>query len=405
MRIWTVLRRGLAARAARTAATGIAVAAAVAFLAGSYVLTDTIDASVQRSATDATSGIPVIVTDTRGFGGSGLFGAPTLPPDLVDRIRQIPGVAAAEGVAEGYAMPLDGHGQAVSTLTGIGLSIPADPRMRMLRLATGAWPADPGQIVIDAHTAASLHLRPGDTLRVALTAGARTFTVAGTTTFGGADDIAGLSVVGFTSGAAPGLLGSAGSFAAIEAVPAAGLDPAVLQNRIDHSVGGDYTVRTGAQQAGQLIDAAGGVATLIGTFLRVFAVIALLVAALLIANTFTITVAQRTHELALLRCVGAARNQTARLILTEALLVGAAGGLVGLPGGIGLAAALKAVLGAFGLPLPDGAPVVAAHTVVAALVVGIGVTAAAAGGAAVRASRSRPLTALAAVDTTADAPR
>lgn len=405
MRIWTVLRRGLAARTARTAATGTAVAAAVAFLAGSYVLTDTIDAGVQRSATQATSGIPVIVTDTRGFGRSGLFGAPTLPPSLVDRIRQIPGVAAAEGVTEGYAMPLNNHGRPASALTGIGLSIPADPRLRLLQLDTGTWPADPGQIVIDTRTASNLHLKPGDTLRVALTAGARPFTVSGTTTFGGSDDIAGLSVVGFTADAAAGLLGAAGSYAAVEATPAPGLDPTALQHRIDHAVGGDYTVRTGAQQAGQLIDAASGVATLIGTFLRAFAVISLLVAALLIANTFTITVAQRTRELALLRCIGAARNQTARLILTESALIGTVGGIIGLPGGIGLAVALEAILGAFGLPLPSGSPVVAAHTVVAALAVGIGVTTAASGGAAIRASRSRPLTALAAVDTTADAPR
>lgn len=405
MRIWTVLRRGLAARTARTAATGVAVAAAVAFLAGSYVLTDTIDAGVQRSATQATSGVPVIVTDTRGFGNSGLFGAPTLPPGLVDRIRQIPGVGAAEGVTEGYAMPLNGHGRPTSTLTGIGLSIPADPRLRMLQLVTGTWPAGPGQVVVDTRTASNLHLKPGDTLRVALASGVRSFAVSGTTTFGGADDVVGLSVVGFTPSAAAGLLGSTGSYAAVEAAPAPGVDSAALQDRVENAVGGDYTVRTGAQQAGQLIDAAGGVASLIGTFLRAFAVIALFVSALLIANTFTITVAQRTRELALLRCIGAARNQTARLILAEAVLVGAVGGIVGLPGGIGLAVALEAVLGAFGLPLPGGSPVVAAHTIVAALAVGIGVTAGAAGGAAARASRSRPLTALTTADTTADAPR
>ena len=101
MRIVTVLRRGIAARKARGIATAGAVAAAAAFLASSYILTDTINAGVKQQADAATAGVSAVVTDARGFGGSVLTGAPTLPASLVDRVRAVPGVLAAEGRGAG----------------------------------------------------------------------------------------------------------------------------------------------------------------------------------------------------------------------------------------------------------------------------------------------------------------
>lgn len=397
MRTLTVLKRGIAARKARNLATAGAVAAAVAFLASSYILTDTINGGIKQQADAATAGVSAVVTDARGFGGSVLTGAPTLPAALVDRVRAVPGVVAADGVVEGYAMPLDRSGHPTSALGGLGLSIPADPRLRLVNLQTGSWPQGPDDVVVDAGTAGDLHLVPGSTLRVALSRGVQSFTVTGTVGFGGAQNIAGLSVIGFEQTAAPALLGSGNTIAAVEAVGAAGVDPAVLQARIAKVVGGDYTVRTGAQQAAQLVSQVGTVTSTIGAVLQVFAVVSVVVAALLIANIFAVTVAQRTRELALLRCVGAGRLQLARLVLTEASLTGLAGAVAGLPLGLAVTLGLRWGFGHFGLPLPAGPTVVAARTVVLCFVVGPGISVLAAASAARRASRSRPLAALAAV--------
>ncbi|MEY9929278.1 putative ABC transport system permease protein [Catenulispora sp. GP43] len=401
MRILTVLGRGIAARKARGLATAGAVAAAAAFLASSYILTDTIDAGMKQQADSATAGVSAVVTDARGFGGSVLTGAPTLPASLVDRVRAVPGVVAADGVVEGYAMPLDREGHTTSSLGGIGLSIPADPRLRLVTLLTGRWPQGPDEVVVDADTAGSLHVASGATLRVALSSGVRSFTVAGTVGFGGAQNVAGLSVVGFDPAAASALLGSGNTVAAVEAVGAAGVDPAVLRARITKAVGGDYTVRTGAQQAAQLVSQVGTVTATIGAVLQVFAVVSVVVAALLIANIFAVTVAQRTRELALLRCVGAGRCQLARLVLAEASLIGLAGAAVGLPLGLAVTTGLRWGFDHFGLPLPAGPTVVAARTVILCFVVGPGISVLAAASAARRASRSRPLAALSAV-TSAD---
>ncbi|WP_194892337.1 FtsX-like permease family protein [Catenulispora pinisilvae] len=399
MRIVTVLRRGVAARKARGSATAGAVAAAVAFLASSYILTDTVNAGIKQQADAATAGVSAVVTDARGFGGSVLTGAPTLPVSLVSKVRAVPGVVAAEGIVEGYAMPLDQHGHPTSGLGGLGLSIPADPRLRLVNLQSGSWPQGPDEAVVDAGTAQSLHLAAGSTLHVALAGGVRAFSVTGTVGFGGAQNIAGLSVVGFDQATAGTVLGSGDTVAAVEAVGAGGIDPTVLQARITEAVGGDYTVRTGAQQAAQLVTQVGSVTSTIGAVLQVFAVVSVVVAALLIANIFAVTVAQRTRELALLRCVGAGRLQLARLVLAEASLTGLVGALVGLPIGLAVTVGLRWGFDHFGLPLPAGPTVIAARTVVLCFVVGPGISIVAAASAARRASRSRPLAALSAVAT------
>src|SRR5258708_10084769 len=128
----------------------------------------------------------------------------------------------------------------------------------------------------------------------------------------------------------------------IEAAGSTGVSSASLARRIRDALGSGYTVRTGAEQASHLAGAVRGAVSVVGAAVGVFAVIALIVAGLLIANIFTITVAQRARELALLRCVGASRVQAARLVLAEAAVIGLAGGITGLFGGVGLAAVLRA---------------------------------------------------------------
>lgn len=401
--IFLVLRRGIAARRARTLVVCLAVAAAVALLSSTYVLTDTINASVQNSAATESGGPSAVVTDANSASRTLLGGLPVLPASLVSRVRQVPGVAAAQGMAVGYATPLDSHGHAISSSASLGVSVPADSRLRVLTLRSGRWPQGAGQVVVDATTAGKLGLRTGSALRVALPGGSRMFTVTGIAGFGSAASLAGATIIGFAPSAAAGLLGTGGNFAAIEVAGSPGLSTTDLAAHIKAAIGGRYTVRTSAQQADQLASTIASYSNVIGTLLRVFAIIALLVAALLIASTFTITVAQRTRELALLRCVGAGRGQTAWLVLGEGAMAGLLGGISGLFGGIGLAVGLRSILASAGLPLPATAPVVSPQTVVVSLVVGVGVTVVAAFVAALRASRSRPLAALTGTETAASA--
>ncbi|MGW0901465.1 FtsX-like permease family protein, partial [Streptomyces goshikiensis] len=131
-----------------------------------------------------------------------------------------------------------------------------------------------------------------------------------------------------------------------------------------------------------------------GTMLLVFAGISLFVGIFLIYNTFTMLVTQRTKELALLRAVGANRGQVMRSVLAEALVVGAVSAVVGLISGIGLAVAMRSVIGSFGAKLPGGDIVIAPGTIVAALVIGILVTTIAAVLPAWRTGRIAPVAAM-----------
>lgn len=373
-------------------ATGLAIAAAVAFLAATFVLTDTTNAAVRHAA--GAGGASVVVTDDSGLGGNPLAGASTLPAGLVTQIQHIPGVAAAEGLVAAPVVPLNQAGHPLGALAAIGLSIPTDPRLQILTLRQGSWPTGADRVVLDTSTAAALGIGPGGTARIGLPGGVRSFTVTGTIGYGSAANLGGIAILGFPAAAAPTLLGTGGGYAAVEVAATPDLAPASLADRIRSVIGPRHSVRTVAQQSAQLAATLTAQVGVIGTILSVFAGVAIVVGALLIATTFTVTIAGRTQQLALLRCVGASRSQVAGLVLAEAGLLGLAGSILGLAGGVGLAAALRAVLGALGLPVPAAAPQILPHTILASLGVGVGVSALAALTAAVRAARTRPLAAL-----------
>src|SRR3712207_2651610 len=132
----------------------------------------------------------------------------------------------------------------------------------------------------------------------------------------------------------------------------------------------------------------------IQTFLLVFAAVSLVVGVFLIINTFSILVAQRSRELALLRAMGASRRQVNRSVLLEAVAVGIIGSTVGLGAGYLLALGLRFVFGLFGLDLSRAEFPVEWSTVVAAYAVGIVVTVIAGYLPARRAARVAPVAAL-----------
>ena len=175
----------------------------------------------------------------------------------------------------------------------------------------------------------------------------------------------------------------------IAAVPGTG--PADLRAQLGPVLPVGADVRTGEETAR---DAATGEAASLTGVLLVFGAIAVLVAGLVIANTFAVLLAQRTRELALLRCVGATRAQVGRGVLLEAFVVGLLASAVGVAAGVGLAAATTALVGRVDSPVPLGTVVVPTSAVLVGLVVGTLVTVLSALAPARAATRVAPLAAL-----------
>jgi putative ABC transport system permease protein len=222
----------------------------------------------------------------------------------------------------------------------------------------------------------------------------RSFTVTGIVTFGSADNLAGATLAGFDLPTAQALFNTRGEANTINVLAKPGADHIRLQRAIARILPAGVEVVSGQTVAGELSSAVSNALSFLSTALLVFALIALFVGAFTIFNTFSITVGQRTRELALLRMVGASRRQVFRSVLGEAVLVGLAASVIGLGLGVLAALALKALLGAFGITLPSAPLVFEVRTVVVAVAVGVGVTVISAIGPARRAVRIAPVTAL-----------
>ena len=173
-----------------------------------------------------------------------------------------------------------------------------------------------------------------------------------------------------------------------------GEDPDTVKAAIAKTLGRDFLVRTGKeaaeQQAQDLSDALG----FIRIALLIFAGVALLVGGFLIFNTFTVTVAQRTKEFALLRVLGASRGQVLRSVLIETFAVGLFASILGVLAGLVVAPALAALMRAGGIDLGTTGIVVAPTTVIIGLVIGLVATMVSGFVPALRATRVEPVTAM-----------
>ncbi len=133
-------------------------------------------------------------------------------------------------------------------------------------------------------------------------------------------------------------------------------------------------VRTGQAEAQQATKDTNGFLSIIQDFLLAFAGVALFVGIFVIANTLSITIAQRTRELATLRTLGATRRQVLSSVLVEAFVIGLLASVTGLFAGLGLAKGLNSVFVSFGIDLPQAGTVFATRTIVVSLVVGVFIT-------------------------------
>ena len=386
--------RGLFARKLRTALTALAVVLGVAFVAGTFVFTDTIDASFKDLFQRASKGVDVSVKARQAvdddFNELQPFDAPVL-----DRVRAVDGVAAAEGSVEATATLFDRDGEAIGAQAGPALLFSSrSGRFDPLEYEDGGPPASAGEVVIDLATAERNDFAVGDRVRLASRAPAKVYEISGLATLGDTKSLGGASFADLTLAEAQRVSNREGKLDEVVVAADAGVSPQALKRRVAAVAGPAFQVRTGQEDADQQAADIGEQLGFITTALLVFAGVAVLVGGFLIFNTFSITVAQRSREFALLRTLGASRRQVLGAVLLEAALIGLVASVLGVLAGVVLARGLAALLAGFGLDLPTTETVIAPGTVIAGLVVGMLATIASGVIPARRATQVEPVAAM-----------
>ncbi|HEX4492772.1 MAG TPA: FtsX-like permease family protein [Acidimicrobiia bacterium] len=384
--------------------TAIAVVLGVAFMAGTLVLTDTIKQSYDNVAVNVYKSTDAVVRSDRHLknaNGDEVRG--TIDASLLATVRAAKGVQAAEPQQLGIAVVVAHDGKLLDANPNrsipVAIAWQQQPKLNPMELVSGHAPRAPDEIVIDRASWKRGHYRLGETVRVLSQAGSQQYRLAGVATYGGADSAAGAQVVAFAPQTAARVLGTAGRYDAIQVVAAPGVSQHTVVANIEAALHAstnarDTEVITGAAATKAARDASDASLGFINVFLMSFAVVALFVGSFVIYNTFTITVAQRTKETALLRAIGARRKQVTRSVRLEALFTGVFASAVGVVAGIAMANGLRLVLKAFGLELPHAGLVVQPRTVVISMIVGVVVTVVAAFLPARKAAKVAPIEAL-----------
>lgn len=390
--------KGLLAHKLRLALTALSVVLGVAFVSGTFVLTDTINHTFDKLFHEVTAGVDVSVRAKSGFGSGGGVDVSrdTIPESLLATVRATPGVRVAEGSVGGLAQLVDPKGKAITT-TGaptLGFNWTTEPSMSPLRLRTGRPPQREGEVVVDVKTAKDHKLKVGDNVRVIFRTGTAPFTIVGLTGFGAADNLAGATISAFELRTAQQHFGKTGVFDTIDAAKTDDVTAIELRQGIQQALPPTVEAVTSDQVAKEGADSIKKFTGIFSTALLAFAGISLFVGAFIIFNTFSILVAQRTRELGLLRALGASRRQVMGSVLAEALFMGVVSSAVGLAVGVGFAVGLQKLLEAFGLNLPTSTTQFLPRTVIASVIVGVGVTLAAAISPGRRAGRVSPMAAL-----------
>jgi putative ABC transport system permease protein len=385
--------RGFSSHKFRVILTTISVALGVALMAGTYILTDTINASYSKLVGSAYAGESVVITPGAPLGDSNSAQISPLSAAMLAKVKQVPGVSQAAGAIITNATILNGHGHALGS-AGFSYVASTEPSpFEVLDAVHGHLPTGPGEADVDLVTANTNQLHLGDEIKVAGAGPVRAYKLVGTVRFAGSSSFAGASVAVLTLPQAQSMAGEADRYSQID-VAATGVTPSELSHRLASVLPGDVAVRTSSQQVAKSVsDFANGIG-FIKTFLLVFAYIALFVGGFIILNTFSVTVAQRTRETGLLRAMGASRRQVLWSVIFESALIGLAGAVTGVGLGMALAPGLDAVFKAFGATLPDNGVVLEARTIIVSLLVGLVVSVVAGLAPALRATRISPLAAL-----------
>jgi putative ABC transport system permease protein len=390
---------GLRAHRARLLLTTLAIVLGTGFVAGTMTYGDTARAALFDEFASSARGVDVAVRAT---------GEHRVPVATLSTVESVPGVRYADARMSGTVPMLARDGRLISNfgVPGRGVDVTPHADLRPYTVRTGRLPRTDGEAALDTRTAAHEHYRAGDTVTVLDHRQRRhTLRLTGTVTIATGGGNAELSTVVTTAATLARLTGTTG-YESVVAAADPGVGEAAITARVRAAVRGPHlTVTSGTALRTELADAAISQVQIFLTGLLLFGVIALVVSAFVIHNTFTILLAQRQRELALLRLVGAARRQVFASVLGESAVLGLVASAGGVGVGLLLAYGMAAGMRALGVTLPAHPLVVSPTTVVAGLSVGVVVTAGSALLPAIGATRVAPMAALRAPDTAPGARR
>jgi ABC-type antimicrobial peptide transport system permease subunit len=371
--------RGILSRKLRTALTAIAIVLGVAMISGTFVLTDSIDQAFDRIFTDIRKGSSAVISGKSAFdvGDQTGVAAPELDESLLPKVRELPDVAQAEGSVDSDATQFigdDGKAVVFGGAPNLGFSIAnGDSTFNPLTLIEGVWPKA-NEVVVDKETASKEDFEVGQTVGVQAEGPVQRMRVSGIVQFSSGLTIGGATLAGFDLPTAQRLFKKVGQLdeIAVAAKPDVPDDQLIAQ--IQEILPPNAQVLTGQEQAASDASDTNEFISFLRTFLLAFGGIALFVGSFVIANSLSITIAQRTREFATLRTIGATNRQVLGSVIVEALVVGIVASSVGLFLGLLLAKGLFELFDAVGFTLPNTGLVFEPRTVVIALAAGILVT-------------------------------
>jgi putative ABC transport system permease protein len=387
--------RNLWERKLRAALTSLAIVLGVMMVAGTYVLTDTIDRSFERIFTESNEGVDAVVNRAEAI-DSEQIQPPPFSDQVLDRVRGVDGVAAAAGGISDPQVSIvgaDGETLGGNGAPSLGFSVLPE-RFDPLTYVEGGRPAADDEVVIDKASADDEGFEVGDDVRIAGKEAARSYTLVGIATLGDVDSFGGATLAELTLPEAQRVTGKQGQLDQISVAAEEGTSPEQLAANLTAALPKSLQAETGAENVETQREDVGEFIGFLKTALLIFAGVALFVAAFLIFNTFSITVAQRTREFAMLRALGASRRQILVSVVIEAFVIGLAAAAVGVLAGIGIAPAIRSLLDALGVDLPSTGSVIESRTVIVGLALGTGLTVLAALAPALRATRVAPVTGL-----------
>jgi putative ABC transport system permease protein len=390
--------KSLWARKVRAMATILAVVIGVAFVAGTYILTDTTFAAFDEIFSDSLKGTSVVV-NAKDVVEQESGETPTISAALLPKVKKVAGVRMAAGAIFTPGGFFDAQGKAIgSKFAPKFISSTLPPGLESLTYLKGHRPRGPTEASIDQSAAEEAGIGIGDKIELASVQRATTFRLVGLTRLGNAS-FGGASIAQVTLPVAQRLTGKVGRFDQISVAAEPGVSPGVLKQRVAEAMPASARVETAEENANRSSERIRDNLGFLRTALLVFAFVALFVGAFLIFNTFSITVAQRTTEFGMLRTLGASRGQILTSVVLEALLIGLLGALLGLAFGFAIAKGLNALFIAIGIDLPTTSLVLKDRTVIAALGIGIGITLVSSLVPALRSTRVPPIAALQALET------
>jgi putative ABC transport system permease protein len=396
--VTTFALKALLGRKLRTLLTGLAIVLGVATITGTFVLTDSISKAFDSIFTSIYRGTDAVITGETAFDVSEETGVeiPSFDESLLAEVRALPEVDAAVGGVGGEAQLIDDDGDVIQFggAPNIGFSVdPTLARFNSIVLKEGDWPGA-NDVAVDTSTASKKDIEVGEELGVQAAGAVQRLQVSGLFDFSSEGNIGGATLAAFDLGTAQQLFNKEGRLDQIRAAAAGGTTEAELLASIESILPSGTQVRTGEGQADEDANETQEALSFLQGFLLAFGGIALFVGAFVIANSLSITIAQRTREIATLRTIGASRRQVMTSVLIESLATGLLASILGILVGLGLAKGLFWLFEQAGFTLPNSGLLLESRTVIVALIVGVLVTVIASLRPARRATRVPPIAAV-----------